>query len=79
MSLVPSKHQHPDLTTLAMAGRILVTLRRKRSLGFEALRTKVCSTHSASGPLFVPALLFLYALALADYHPKTDSFVYTGK
>jgi len=76
MLIRPSKHSHPDKTTLATSVVLLKQLRRFRVRSFEDLRSDVTTNFPGNEPLFLPAVNLLYILGLIDYRSKTDSFEY---
>jgi hypothetical protein len=77
--LIPTKHDHPDLTVLAISAVVLRIVKRVKTERYEILRAKVTESNPYADPLFMPALLTLRALGLVEYHPKTDSLAYVGK
>lgn len=77
--ILPSKHEHPDLTVVAVSAVLLKALRKGHLERYERLKERVVQYNASAEPLLLPALLFLYALGLVEYHSKTDSVVYTGK
>ncbi|MBK8259981.1 MAG: hypothetical protein IPK80_01425 [Nannocystis sp.] len=77
--LIPTKHDHPDLTLLAVAGALLKPLIRKRSLTYSDARDHLERLHPQA-PLMLPlAATFLHGLGLVDYGPATDSFIFRGR
>lgn len=79
MSLRPSKHSNADLTTVAIATVLLGRLQQKRLVNYDGLRTFLVRKRPRAGDLFYEALGLLFLLGLVQYHPKGDSFEYTGK
>jgi len=76
--LRPTKHSHPDRTTINVALILLARLRERRIEEFGKLRGVVKKKVSGGDFLFLPALNFLYLLGLIEYRAKTDSFEYVG-
>ena len=74
----PTKHTHPDRTIIHAAYLILAQLKQKRLVGYEDLRKMILTQIKGGEPLFIPALNFLFLLGLLEYHPKNDTFEYTG-
>lgn len=77
--ILPSKHDHPDLTVLAASAVLLRKLKLVTVEKHDQLRGLLRKYNDQADPLFVPALMLLHGLDLVEYHVKTDSFVYTGK
>lgn len=77
--LIPTKHDHPDLTILATSAVVLSLLRQKRSSSYEEVREALEQTHPQA-PLMLPlATTFLFALGLIEYAPATDAFIFRGE
>lgn len=76
--ILPSKHDHPDLTVLAASAVLLRKLKLVTVEKHDQLRELLLEYNEQADPLFLPALMLLHGLGLVDYHVKTDSFVYTG-
>ncbi|MGM0588698.1 MAG: ABC-three component system middle component 8 [Bacteroidota bacterium] len=76
--LIPNKHNHPDLTVLAVATKIIQRLRRTKVKSFDELRNIVKDYHERAEPLFLPALQLLFLLDIIEYHKKNDSVEYIG-
>lgn len=77
--ILPSKHDHPDLTVVAASTVILRTLKRLTIEKHDRLRGVLQKYNDQADPLFLPALMLLHGLGLVEYHIKTDSFVYVGR
>lgn len=78
MILRPTKHTHPDRTTINVAVLLLQRLRARRIVEFSALRRYAKSTVLGGDFLFLPAVNFLFLVGLVEYRPKIDSFEYVG-
>ena len=78
MSLLPTKHSHPDKTTIAVSMLILKRLKMKRIEQYDKLLEYLQTKDSESKALFLSAVNFLYLMGLISYHKKTDSFEYSG-
>jgi hypothetical protein len=76
--LRPTKHSHPDRTTLNVSLLLLVRLKEKRVETYENLRKYVKGRVSGGDVLFHSALSFLYLVGLIEYRPKNDSVEYVG-
>jgi hypothetical protein len=76
--LRPSKHSHPDQTVIAVAVHVLQRMRKKRIIGYDALRDFIRKSVKGGDALFIPSLSFLFLVGLIAYHPKTDTFEYVG-
>lgn len=74
--LTPTKHAHPDRTTINAALIILKRLMHLRIDHYSDLLSYTKKQVSGGSVLFLPALNFLYLMGLIEYHPKTDSFEY---
>ena len=74
--LLPTKHSHPDRTTIAVATLILQRLKIVRIAKYDDLITNIIKKNSDAEYLFLSAINFLFLLGLVDYHQKTDSFEY---
>ena len=77
--LRPSKHAHPDRTTINVALLMLARLRAQRLCEYDALLAFVRKAVIGGDVLFLPSLNFLYLLGLIEYHPKTDAIEYVGQ
>ncbi|GAB3009204.1 ABC-three component system middle component 8 [Mycobacterium bourgelatii] len=77
--LRPSKHSHPDQTTLAAATVLLRELRRNRAVKFDDLKKAIDKRAIGADYLFAPAVSLLYLLGLVEYRPTADVFEYTGQ
>ena len=75
--LRPNKHSHPDRTVLNTALVILVRLRTRRLVQYDALLSHIRKAVKGGEFLFLPALNLLFLLGLVTYRSKTDSFEYT--
>lgn len=78
MSLLPTKHSHPDKTTLAVAMLLLKRLRKIRIEKYDNLLEFLNKKNTEFKSLFMSAMNFLFIMGLIRYHKKTDSFEYTG-
>jgi len=78
MSLLPTKHSHPDKTTIAISMIIIKRLKMKRIEQYDKLLEHLEAKNSESKTLFLAAVNFLYLMGLINYHKKTDSFEYNG-
>jgi hypothetical protein len=76
--LRPTKHSHPDRTTISVALLLLSRLRARRLDEYDGLLKYARNAVVGGDVLFLPALSFLYLLGLIHYHPKTDSIEYVG-
>jgi len=79
MSLLPTKHSHPDKTTIALAIIIVKRLKRVRIEQYDNLLEFLEKKNNDSKTLFLSSINFLYLMGLIDYHKKTDSFEYVGQ
>ena len=79
MSLLPTKHSHPDKTTIALAMIIVKRLKKVRIEKYDNLLEFLQNKNSDSKTLFLSSMNFLYLMGLIDYHKKTDSFEYVGQ
>lgn len=77
--LRPNKHSHPDQTVFAVSTVALRELRRKRTVGYDELKSVVEDASASSDFLFLPAVSLLHILGLAEYRAAVDAFEYTGK
>lgn len=76
--LFPSKHDHPDLTVIAISASMIKHLSRYRVVTYDNL-LKHCRKQGPSVDyLFTPSLSLLYVLGLIEYLPKADSFEWIG-
>lgn len=78
MSLLPTKHSHPDKTTLAVAMLLLKRLKKTRIDQYDNLVEFLNKKNTEFKSLFMSAMNFLFIMGLIRYHKKTDSFEYTG-
>ncbi|NOZ89856.1 MAG: hypothetical protein GXO60_01080 [Epsilonproteobacteria bacterium] len=78
MSLLPTKHSHPDKTTLALAVIIIKRLKKVRIEEYDKLLGFLQKKNSNAKSLFLSSMNFLYLMGLVNYHKKTDSFEYVG-
>jgi uncharacterized membrane protein len=78
MSLLPTKHSHPDKTTLALAVIIIKRLKKVRIEQYDKLLEFLEKKNSSAKSLFLSSMNFLYLMGLINYHKKTDSFEYVG-
>ncbi len=78
MSLLPTKHSHPDKTTLAVAMLLLKRLKKTRIDQYDNLVEFLNKRNTEFKSLFMSAMNFLFIMGLIRYHKKTDSFEYTG-
>lgn len=79
MSLLPTKHSHPDKTTIALAMIIVKRLKKVRIEQYDNLLEFLQKKNSDAKTLFLSSMNFLYLMGLIDYHKKTDSFEYVGQ
>jgi hypothetical protein len=79
MSLLPTKHSHPDKTTIALAMIIVKRLKKVRIEQYDNLLEFLQKKNSDAKTLFLSSMNFLYLVGLIDYHKKTDSFEYVGQ
>ncbi len=79
MSLLPTKHSHPDKTTIALAMIIVKRLKKVRIEQYDNLLEFLQKKNSDAKTLFLSSMNFLYLVGLIDYHKKTDSFEYVGR
>jgi len=79
MSLLPTKHSHPDKTTIALSVIIVKRLKRERIEQYDSLLEFLQKKNSDAKTLFLSSMNFLYLVGLIDYHKKTDSFEYVGR
>ena len=78
MSLLPTKHSHPDKTTIALAMIIVKRLIKVRIEPYDNLLEFLQKKNSDAKTLFLSSMNFLYLMGLITYHKKTDSFEYIG-
>ncbi len=76
--LLPTKHSHPDRTTIAVATLILQRLKHVRLDRYDDLVSYISDNNSCAKYLFLSAMNFLFLLGLVEYHTKNDSFEYIG-
>jgi hypothetical protein len=76
--LRPTKHSHPDRTTLNAALLILSRLKAMRLETYSDLLSYIKKTIVGGDFLFLPALNLLFLLGLIEYRVKIDSFEYVG-
>lgn len=75
--ITAQKHLDLDNSILRVAAVMLHVLKKRRVLGFSALRKKVLkAVGSESEIAFQPALSFLFVVGKLEYHAKNDSFEY---
>lgn len=77
--LRPTKHSHPDKTTLHAATLILKRLQKRRIEKFDDLREYLRKQIKSADFLFLPAVNLLFLLGIIQYRRKNDSFEYVGK
>lgn len=75
--LRPSKHAHPDQTTLALSALLLKRLHAQRLESYDDLLTFASKSVVGGNILFRSALSFLFLLGAITYHPTTDALEYT--
>lgn len=75
--LRPTKHSHPDRTTINVAVLVVLRLRARRVEEYEDLRGYIKKAVTGGEILFLPALNLLFLLGMIRYLPKTDSIEYT--
>jgi hypothetical protein len=74
--LIPTKHDHPDQTVVAMATLLLGHLMTHRTEKFDSLR-KFAEQSVVGGEYLLPsALSLLYLFGLVEYRSKPDAFEY---
>lgn len=78
MSLLPTKHSHPDKTTLALSAVILKRMKKSRIEKYDDLVDFSQNKDDEVKSLFLSAINFLYLVGVITYHKKTDSFEYIG-
>lgn len=78
MSLLPTKHSHPDKTTLALSAVIVKRLKKIRIDKYDDLLDFLQKKDAEAKTLFLSAINFLYLMGVITYHKKTDCFEYTG-
>jgi hypothetical protein len=76
--LRPSKHSHPDRTTINASLLLLMRLRSKRLDNYDSLRKYLTRSVAGGDALFISALCFLFLLGLVEYRAKTDAVEYVG-
>ena len=76
--LRPTKHSHPDRTTINVSLLLLARLRDRRVDEYDVLRKFAKRSVIGGDVLFLPALNFLYLMGLIEYRPKTDAVEYMG-
>jgi hypothetical protein len=76
--LRPTKHSHPDRTTISVSLLLLGRLKVRRVDDYDALRKYAKKSVTGGDVLFLPALNFLFLMGLIDYRPKTDAVEYVG-
>ncbi len=76
--LRPTKHCHPDRTTINAALILLSRLKAKRLETYSDLRSYVKKAIAGGDFLFLPALNLLFLFGLIEYRVKIDSFEYVG-
>jgi hypothetical protein len=75
--LTPSKHLDLDRSVIRVASEVLIELRRRRMMEYEAVIRHIKRRVGDDGEAVVaPALSFLFLLGRVDYHSKNDSFEY---
>jgi hypothetical protein len=76
--LRPTKHSHPDRTTINVSLLLLARLKDRRVDEYDVLRKFAKKSVVGGDVLFLPALNFLYLMGLIEYRPKTDAVEYMG-
>jgi len=75
--LTPSKHLDLDRSVIRVASEVLIELRRRRMMEYEAVIKHIKRRVGDDGDaVLAPALSFLFLLGRLDYHSKNDSFEY---
>ena len=75
--LTPSKHLDLDRSVIRVASEVLIELRRRRMMGYDAVIRHIKRRAGDDGDSVVaPALSFLFLLGRIEYHSKNDSFEY---
>lgn len=72
--ILPTKHEHPDATVMALCIRLMKQLRRQQVVPYAALYATSRRTGHNCEPLFGPALSLLYLLDKIEYLAPSDSF-----
>lgn len=78
MNLLPTKHSHPDKTTIALSTMIIKRLKKVRIEQYDNLIDYLQKNNDSTKSLFLSSINFLYLIGLITYHKKTDSFEYIG-
>ncbi len=77
--LTPSKHLDLEKSPIRIAGEVLVELRRRRVMKYEAVTRLIARRAGDEGDAVVaPALSFLFLLGRIEDHSINDSFEYRG-
>lgn len=77
--LTPSKHLDLDRSVIRVASEVLVELRRRRMMEYDAVIRHIKRRIGDDGEAVVaPALSFLFLVGKIEYHSKNDSFEYRG-
>ena len=75
--LTPSKHLDLDRSVVRVASEVLIELRRRRIMEYDAVIRHVKRRIGDDGEAVVaPAISFLFLLGRLDYHSKNDTFEY---
>ena len=74
--ILPSKHEHPDLTLLTISAVLLKRIKKAKVESLGDLRAILREHRPEADPMLMPALFLLYLLGLIEYHPKTDTIAY---
>lgn len=78
MSLLPTKHSHPDKTIIAISTVLIKKLKKSRIEKYDTLLDIIQKRDTDAKYLFISAVNFLFLMDLIIYHAKTDSFEYIG-
>jgi hypothetical protein len=75
--LTPTKHLDLDRSMIRVASEVLIELRRRRLMEYDAVMRHIKRRVGDDGEAVVaPALSFLFLLGRLDYHAKNDTFEY---
>ena len=75
--LIPSKHLDLDRSVIRVASEVLIELRRRRMMEYDAVIRHIKRRVGDDGEAVIaPALSFLFLLGRLEYHSKNDLFEY---
>jgi hypothetical protein len=75
--LTPAKHLDLDRSVLRVASEVLIELRRRRMMEYDAVIRYVKRRIGDDGEAVIaPALSFLFLMGRLEYHAKNDTFEY---